>query len=150
MQSWSRLAFSNQHLIVLGILIELLRWNLEKISDCREPKVHYRHTQGLWVDFMSGRKSPWGRCLTRLVPNCRSRSGIWLVQENFCVFLPNQSEVLEFLCFNTVMYKKLSYSPCLFGRCDEALIEVKSFSFSTQCKRNWSDCPRKPYQKLYT
>ena len=35
-------------------------------------------------------KSPWGQCLTRPVPNCRGRSGFWLVPENFCVFLPNQ------------------------------------------------------------
>ena len=55
-------------------------------------------TQGLWVDFKSGRKSPWGHCLTRLVPNGRSRSGIWLVPENLCVFLPNQSEV----CFRVL------------------------------------------------
>ena len=50
-------------------------------------------TQGLWVDFKSGRKSPWGHCPTRLVPNGHSRSGIWLMPENLCVFLPNQSEV---------------------------------------------------------
>ena len=43
----------------------------------------------------------------------------------------------------------LSCSPCLFGPCDEALLEVKSFSLSTQCKINRSDCPRKSYQKLY-
>ena len=30
------------------------------------------------------------QCLTRPVPNCRGRSGFWLVPENFCVFLPNQ------------------------------------------------------------
>ena len=35
-------------------------------------------------------KSPWGQCLTRPVPNCRGRSGFWLVPENFCVFLPHQ------------------------------------------------------------
>ena len=51
--------------------------------------------------------------------------------------------------FNTEMYKKLSCSPCLFRPCDDALLEVKSFSLSTQCKRNRSDCPRKSYQKLY-
>ena len=34
-------------------------------------------------------KSPWGQCLNRPVPNGRRRSGIWLVPENFCVFLPN-------------------------------------------------------------
>ena len=55
-------------------------------------------TQGLWVDFKSGRKSLWGHCLTRLVPNGRSHSGIWLVPENLCVFLPNQSEV----CFRVL------------------------------------------------
>ena len=38
----------------------------------------------------NGEKSPWGQCLTRPVPNCRCRSGFWLVPENFCVFLPNQ------------------------------------------------------------
>ena len=38
----------------------------------------------------NGQKSPWGQCLTRPVPNCRGRSGFWLVPENFCVFLPNQ------------------------------------------------------------
>ena len=38
----------------------------------------------------NGEKSPWGQCLTRPVPNCRGRSGFWLVPENFCVFLPNQ------------------------------------------------------------
>ena len=37
------------------------------------------------------------------------------------------------------MYRKLSCSPCLFG-CDEALLEVKSFSLSTQCKRNRKQC----------
>ena len=47
------------------------------------------------------------------------------------------------------MYKKFSCSPCLFGPCDEALLEVKSFSISTQCKRNRLDCLRKSYQKLY-
>ena len=45
-----------------------------------------------------GWKSPWGHCLTRLVPNGCSRSGIWLVPENLCVFLPNQSEV----CFRVL------------------------------------------------
>ena len=54
-----------------------------------------------------------------------------------------------FVCFNTEMYKKFSCSPCLFGPCDEALLEVKSFSISTQCKRNRLDCLRKSYQKLY-
>ena len=53
------------------------------------------------------------------------------------------------MCFNTEMYKKLSCSPCLFGPCDEALLEVKSFSLSTQCKRNRLDCPRKSHQNLY-
>ena len=38
----------------------------------------------------NGEKSPWGQCLTRPVPNGHSRSGCWLVPENFCVFLPNQ------------------------------------------------------------
>ena len=38
----------------------------------------------------NGEKSPWGQCLTRPVPNCRDRSGFWLVPENFCVFLPSQ------------------------------------------------------------
>ena len=47
------------------------------------------------------------------------------------------------MCFNTEMYKKLSCSPCLFGPCDEALLEVKRFSLNTQCERNQSDCPRK-------
>ena len=37
----------------------------------------------------NGEKSPWGHCLTRPVPNGHSRSGCWLVPENFCVFLPN-------------------------------------------------------------
>ena len=37
-----------------------------------------------------GKKSPWGQCLTRPVPNGRCHSGFWLVPENFCVFLPNQ------------------------------------------------------------
>ena len=37
-----------------------------------------------------GEKSPWGQCLTRPVPNGHSRSGYWLVPENFCVFLSNQ------------------------------------------------------------
>ena len=41
---------------------------------------------------------PWGHCLTILVPNGRSRSGIWLVPENLCVFLSNQSEV----CFRVL------------------------------------------------
>ena len=27
----------------------------------------------------NGEKSPWGQCLTRPVPNCRDRSGFWLV-----------------------------------------------------------------------
>ena len=36
-------------------------------------------------------RSPWGQCLTRPVPNGRDRSGFWLVLENFCVFLPDQS-----------------------------------------------------------
>ena len=34
----------------------------------------------------NGKKSPWGQCRTRPVPNCRCRS---LVPENFGVFLPN-------------------------------------------------------------
>ena len=38
----------------------------------------------------NGEKSPWEQCLTRPVPNGHSRSGYWLVPENFCVFLPNQ------------------------------------------------------------
>ena len=38
----------------------------------------------------NGEKSPWGQCVTRPVPNCRGRSGFWLVPENVCVFLPNQ------------------------------------------------------------
>ena len=50
---------------------------------------------------------------------------------------------------NTEMYKKLSCTPCLLGPCDEALLEVKSFSLSTQCKRNRLDCPQKSYQKLW-
>ena len=37
-----------------------------------------------------GEKSLRGQCLTRPVPNCRGRSGFWLVPENFCVSLPNQ------------------------------------------------------------
>ena len=37
-----------------------------------------------------GDKSPWEQGLTRRVPNGRRRSDIWLVPENFCVFLPNQ------------------------------------------------------------
>ena len=43
--------------------------------------------------FQVRTEEPWGHCLTRLIPNGRSRSGIWLVPENLCVFLPNQSEV---------------------------------------------------------
>ena len=38
----------------------------------------------------NGEKSPWGKCLTRPVPNCRGHSGFWSVPENFCVFLPNR------------------------------------------------------------
>ena len=34
----------------------------------------------------NGEKSPWGQCVTRPVPNCRGRSGFWLVPENVCVF----------------------------------------------------------------
>ena len=30
------------------------------------------------------------------------------------------------MCSNMEMYKKLSCSPCLFGLCDESLLEVKS------------------------
>ena len=33
-----------------------------------------------------GKKSPWGQCLTRIVPNGRRLSGFWLVPENVCVF----------------------------------------------------------------
>ena len=61
-------------------------------------KVLSSKTQGLWVDFKSGRRSPSGHCPTRLVPNSRSRSGIWLVPENLYVFLPNHSEV----CFRVL------------------------------------------------
>ena len=38
----------------------------------------------------NGKKSPWGQCLTRPVPNGRRHSDFWLVPENGCVFLPNQ------------------------------------------------------------
>ena len=38
----------------------------------------------------NGEKSPWGQCLAKPVPNGRCHSDFWLVQENFCVFLPNQ------------------------------------------------------------
>ena len=68
-------------------------------------------TQGLWVDFKSGWKSPWGHCLTRLVPNGRSRSGILLVPGNLCVFLPNQSVV----CFRVL-------SCVLARRCTRSLV----------------------------
>ena len=67
-----------------------LRWN--SISSR-----HPRRSRG-WVDFKSGQKSPWGHSLTWLVPNGCSCSGIWLVPENLCVFLPNQSEV----CFRGI------------------------------------------------
>ena len=30
------------------------------------------------------------------------------------------------------LYQELSCSPCLFGPCDEALLQVKNFSLSTQ------------------
>ena len=35
----------------------------------------------------NGEKSPWGQCLSRLVPNCCGRSGFWLVPENYKSFL---------------------------------------------------------------
>ena len=35
-------------------------------------------------------KSPWGQCLTRLVPNGRPRSGFSLVPENLCFSGTNQ------------------------------------------------------------
>ena len=38
----------------------------------------------------NGKKSLWGQCLARPVPNCRRHSAFWFVPENFCVFLPNQ------------------------------------------------------------
>ena len=34
----------------------------------------------------NGEKSHWGQCLTRPVPNCRGRSGFWLVPEKHKVF----------------------------------------------------------------
>ena len=43
------------------------------------------------------------------------------------------------MCFNTDIDKKLDCSSHLFGACDEALLKVKSFSLSTQCKRNRSN-----------
>ena len=43
-----------------------------------------------WRKEKNGEKSPWGKCLTRPVPNCRGHSGFWSVPENFCVFLPNR------------------------------------------------------------
>ena len=97
-------------------------------------------TQGLWVDFKSGRKSPWGHCLTRLVPNGRSRSGIWLVPENRCVFLPNQS----FVCFNTDMYKKLRMGR--YGFFELIRYRVRYFLFSSISIsipilwRHWKKC----------
>ena len=43
------------------------------------------------------------------------------------------------MCFNADIDKKLNCSSNLFGPCDEALLKVKSFSLTTQCKRNRSN-----------
>ena len=63
-------------------------------------------------------------------------------RKSLCFSAQSEWSVLSspFVCFNTEMYKKLSCTPCLFGPCDEVLLE---------CKRNRLDCPRKSYQKLY-
>ena len=43
-----------------------------------------------WRKVKNDKRSPWGQCLTRPVPNSRHCSDLWLVPENFSVFLPNQ------------------------------------------------------------
>ena len=37
----------------------------------------------------NAKKSPWGQCFNRPVPNGQASSGFWLVPENLCIFLPN-------------------------------------------------------------
>ena len=51
----------------------------------------------------NGEESAWGQSFTRPVPNGRSRSGFWLVQETFVFLYPirGQQTLESFLCVST-------------------------------------------------
>jgi len=83
----------------------------------------------------NGKESAWGQSFTRPVPNCRGRSGFWLVQETFVFFCPirGQQTLESFLCVLTCkVHKGVSCSPCLSWLFAEALhTEVKRFNVRT-------------------
>ena len=85
----------------------------------------------------NGEKSPWGQCLTRPVPNCRRRSGFWLVPENFCVFLPN----LAVLYFSSCHIFRLSLAPtiCPWRECYFTVFDYTHFFFKGKNKSS-SNC----------
>ena len=83
----------------------------------------------------NGKKSPWGQCLTRPVPNDRRRSGFWLVPKTFS-FFSAQSQASRPMGRFVYPYTECTWMAvaCHVSPFVEALLEMKSSNLSTKFK----------------